>query len=160
MPTGEPADACGPPPVACTPALHIMCTRTRSCLPQSSRLVRAASNAACHPLYPRRAAREPPSEPPSEPPRRPSQAAPNVIFHNLGHDGLSRLFGTRIAAALHAEERAEEPHGGAAGAASVEASRLVSLFRMAFREFSYIVTEYKPTHGTVFAEYLRGYSHW
>jgi hypothetical protein len=41
-----------------------------------------------------------------------------------------------------------------------QASRLVALFRVAFKEFSYIVTEYKPTHGSVFAEYLREYSHW
>jgi hypothetical protein len=97
------------------------------------------------------------------------QAAPNVIFHNLGRDGLSRLFGTRIAAALHGEAKGEEGHdgtdgaggaGGAGGAAALEAARLVSLFRMAFREFSYIVTEYKPTHGIVFADYLRSYSHW
>ena len=97
------------------------------------------------------------------------QAAPNVIFHNLGRDGLSRLFGTRIAAALLDEEKGEEGHGGtdgaggaggAGGAAALQAARLVSLFRTAFREFSYIVTEYKPTHGIVFAEYLRAYSHW
>lgn len=34
------------------------------------------------------------------------------------------------------------------------------LFQIAFREFAYIVTEYKPTHGTVFADYLKAYSHW
>ena len=30
----------------------------------------------------------------------------------------------------------------------------------AFQNFAYIVTEYKPTLGVVFAEYLRPYSHW
>ena len=36
----------------------------------------------------------------------------------------------------------------------------MNLFRAAFRDFAYIITEYKPTHGTVFADYLAGYSHW
>ena len=40
------------------------------------------------------------------------------------------------------------------------ASKLIQLFRIAFREFAYIVTEYKPTHGTVFADYLSAYTHW
>jgi len=70
---------------------------------------------------------------------------PNVIFHNLGRGGLGLLFGSRIALAL-----------GVRGATS----RLVELFQIAFREFAYIVTEYKPTHGAVFAEYLKPYSHW
>ena len=35
-----------------------------------------------------------------------------------------------------------------------------SLVQIAFRDFAYIVTEYKPTHGTVFEDYLRAYSHW
>ena len=35
----------------------------------------------------------------------------------------------------------------------------MNLFRAAFRDFAYIITEYKPTHGTVFADYLAGYSH-
>ena len=38
--------------------------------------------------------------------------------------------------------------------------RLLPPLQRAFREFSYIVTEYKPTHGTVFADYLADYSHW
>ena len=41
-----------------------------------------------------------------------------------------------------------------------ELPRLIRLFQIAFREFAYIVTEYKPTHGTVFDDYLRDYSHW
>ena len=34
------------------------------------------------------------------------------------------------------------------------------MFQLAFQHYSYIVTEYKPTLGTVFAPYLTGYSHW
>ena len=74
-----------------------------------------------------------------------SETPPNVIFHDMGKDGLGVLFGTKIARAL---------------GMSSSASKLVSLFQVAFREFAYIVTEYKPTHGTVFADYLKGYSHW
>ena len=69
----------------------------------------------------------------------------NVIFHDLGRDGLSVLFGTRLAQALGIRDTT---------------SRLVQLFQIAFHEFAYIVTEYKPTHGTVFEDYLRRYSHW
>ena len=74
-----------------------------------------------------------------------SEVPANVIFHDLGEGGLGHLFGTRIAAALGRWEETE---------------RLVALFRTAFREFAYIVTEYKPTHGAVFASYLVNYSHW
>ena len=75
------------------------------------------------------------------------EVPPNVIFHNLGKEGLAKLFGTRIAATL-------------GSAANAPASKLIQLFKLAFSEFSYIVTEYKPTHGVVFADYLRTYSHW
>ena len=37
---------------------------------------------------------------------------------------------------------------------------LVKMFQLAFQHYSYIVTEYKPTHGAVFAEYLSEYTHW
>ena len=37
---------------------------------------------------------------------------------------------------------------------------LVKMFQLAFQHYSYIVTEYKPTLGTVFADYLKGYTHW
>ena len=70
---------------------------------------------------------------------------PNVILYDLGKDGLGRLFGTKLAEAL------EDP---------ALTAPLTRLFQIAFREFAYIVTEYKPTHGTVFADYLQGYSHW
>ena len=60
-------------------------------------------------------------------------------------EGLGVLFGTKLAEALGLSEYA---------------SKLGQLFQIAFREFAYIVTEYKPTHGVVFADYLRGYSHW
>ncbi len=73
------------------------------------------------------------------------EAPSNVIFHDLGRDGLGLLFGTKIASALGMRD---------------SATRLVELFRIAFREFAYIVTEYKPTHGAVFADYLKAYSHW
>lgn len=75
------------------------------------------------------------------------EVPPNVIFHNLGKDGLANLFGTKIAATL-------------GSAANAPASKLIQLFKLAFSEFSYIVTEYKPTHGVVFADYLQAYSHW
>ena len=77
----------------------------------------------------------------------PEEVPPNVIFHNVGKDGLGRLFGQRIAEALGIYE-------------STLQERLVQLFQIAFREFAYIVTEYKPTHGTVFSDYLTPYSHW
>ena len=77
----------------------------------------------------------------------PEAVPPNVIFHNLGKQGLGQLFGSQIAKALNIDE-------------PELAQRLVSLFQLAFREFAYIVTEYKPTHGTVFASYLSSYSHW
>lgn len=75
----------------------------------------------------------------------PDEVPSNVIFHDLGRDGLGRLFGFRIARALGLQN---------------SAGRLTELFQIAFREFAYIVTEYKPTHGTVFADYLKEYSHW
>ena len=70
---------------------------------------------------------------------------PNVLLFDIGKDGLGRLFGTKLAEALGDPART---------------APLVRLFQTAFREFAYIVTEYKPTHGTVFADYLQGYSHW
>ena len=77
----------------------------------------------------------------------PEEVPLNVIFHDVGKDGLSRLFGTRLAEALGIHDAPQQ-------------SRMVHLFQIAFREYSYIVTEYKPTHGTVFADYLTPYSHW
>jgi hypothetical protein len=75
-----------------------------------------------------------------------SEIPSNVIFHNLGKHGLGLLFGQRLATALELDN---EP-----------TTRLVALFRVAFREFSYVITEYKPTHGWVFADYISEYSHW
>lgn len=57
-----------------------------------------------------------------------AEVPPNVIFHDLGRDGLGLLFGTKIASALRMHD---------------SAARLVELFQIAFREFAYIVTEYK-----------------
>ena len=34
------------------------------------------------------------------------------------------------------------------------------LLQLVFSTYSYIVTEYKPAYGAVFAEYLTEYSHW
>jgi len=65
----------------------------------------------------------------------------------VGKDGLGRLFGTRLSEALGIYDATLQ-------------HRMVQLFQIAFREFAYIVTEYKPTHGTVFADYLSTYSHW
>ena len=73
------------------------------------------------------------------------EVPPNVLFFDLGSDGLGRLFGTKIAVALGRHE---------------QTARLVGLFQTAFREFAYIVTEYKPTHGAVFEDYLKPYTHW
>mgnify|MGYP007078116558 CR=1 FL=1 len=72
---------------------------------------------------------------------------PNVLLHDLGRGGLGRLFGSKLARAI--------------GPSASEAT-LVQLFQQAFRDFAYIVTEYKPTHGTVFADFLAhgGYTHW
>ena len=106
------------------------------------------------------------------------EVPPNVIFYDVGRDGLSRLFGTRLSEHLGITEPGLQ-------------HRMIQLFQIAFREFAYIVTEYKPTHGTaslaqearmpttpslmdapmrrvrtratpcqVFAEYLKPYSHW
>jgi len=57
-----------------------------------------------------------------------AEIPPNVIFHDLGRDGLGLLFGTKIASALRMHD---------------SAARLVELFQIAFRGFAYIVTEYK-----------------
>lgn len=76
---------------------------------------------------------------------RADEIPPNVLFFDLGKEGLGALFGAKIADALGLTEFA---------------SKLIQLFRIAFREFAYIVTEYKPTHGTVFADYLSAYTHW
>ena len=73
------------------------------------------------------------------------EVPPNVIFFDLGRDGLGLLFGTKLALALGMRD---------------STPRLVQLFQLAFREFAYIVTEYKPTHGTVFEDYLTAYTHW
>ena len=75
----------------------------------------------------------------------PEEVPPNVLFYDLGKNGLGVLFGTKLAKALGVAD---------------EAPKYVQLFQTAFREFAYIVTEYKPTHGVVFAEYLQRYSHW
>ncbi|KAG8460562.1 hypothetical protein KFE25_013212 [Diacronema lutheri] len=69
----------------------------------------------------------------------------NVHFHDLGPSGLSFAFGTSLARALNL---------------SHETGRLVRLFDYSFRQYTYIVTEYKPTLGVVFAPYLDAYTHW
>jgi len=73
------------------------------------------------------------------------EVPPNVLFFDLGRGGLGSLFGLKLASALGATNKL---------------TRYMNLFRAAFRDFAYIITEYKPTHGTVFADYLAGYSHW
>ena len=75
----------------------------------------------------------------------PPHAPRNVRFVNLGPHGLGVQFGITIAAATNQTHRTHE---------------LVQLFQQAFQHFAYIVTEYKPTLGTVFAQYLQDYSHW
>ncbi|KAJ1631953.1 hypothetical protein T492DRAFT_1143699 [Pavlovales sp. CCMP2436] len=70
---------------------------------------------------------------------------PNVLFHDLGPSGLAYHFGTSLARILNM---------------SADTQRLVRYFEYSFKQYTYIVTEYKPTLGAVFAPYLQGYSHW
>ena len=66
----------------------------------------------------------------------PASAPPNVLFVNLGPHGLGVQFGATIAAATEQRNRTYA---------------LVKMFQLAFQHYSYIVTEYKPTLGTVLA---------
>ena len=75
----------------------------------------------------------------------PASPPANVVFVNLGAHGLGIQFGASIARATN------QTHNTYA---------LVKMFQLAFQNFAYIVTEYKPTLGVVFAEYLATYSHW
>lgn len=74
-------------------------------------------------------------------PYRPS----NVLFVDLGPSGLSYTFGTALARVLNI---------------TAETAKLVKAFEYSFKQYTYIVTEYKPTLGAVFAPWLSAYTHW
>lgn len=70
---------------------------------------------------------------------------PNVLMHNLGPSGLAHTFGTSLARVLNM---------------SAQTATLVRAFEYSFKQYTYIVTEYKPTLGAVFAPFLERYTHW
>jgi len=69
-----------------------------------------------------------------------------VIFTDLGPGGLAQLFGMSMGEALEMPIR--------------NATVVIKAMRLMFEKWPRLVAEYKPTFGSVFASYLKGYTHW
>jgi hypothetical protein len=76
----------------------------------------------------------------------PVNQADNVIYHDLGPQGIARLHGAGISAALGLDED--------------EALNLTQTFEDSLGARPKLLVDLKPTTGMVFAEYLTEYSHW
>ena len=76
----------------------------------------------------------------------PLDAPGNVIMHDLGTGGLSQLMGMALGEALDLPVR--------------NASVVMKAMRFMFEKWPRLVAEYKPTFGSVFAHYLKAYTHW
>jgi hypothetical protein len=77
---------------------------------------------------------------------RPVNHADNVIYHDIGTHGIARLHGEHISAALNLDEEMT--------------LNLTQTFVESLGAFPKLLVDLKPTTGTVFAEYLKDYSHW
>ena len=107
----------------------------------------------------------------------PWERPPNVKFVDLGGGGLAELVGLKLGEQLNLPLRAPRPSTAAsppphhrhlshncprrrpcdgAGNATV----LLRSLRLLFEKWPRLVAEYKPTFGSVFEDFLSGYSHW
>lgn len=78
----------------------------------------------------------------------PMEIPPNVKLFNLGPGGLAKMYGRRMAMALGFD-------GDEATTALLQDG-----FATAFDNQVYLVAEFKPATGLLFADYLRPYTHW
>ena len=77
---------------------------------------------------------------------QPPDAPSNVIFTDLGPGGLAQVFGMGMGEALELPIR--------------NATVVIKAMRLMFEKWPRLVAEYKPAFGSVFASYLKGYTHW
>ena len=77
---------------------------------------------------------------------QPADAPSNVIFTDLGPGGIAQLFGMSLGEALELPIR--------------NATIVIKAMRLMFEKWPRLVAEYKPTFGSVFASYLKAYTHW
>ena len=76
----------------------------------------------------------------------PRDAPDNVKFFDLGTGGLAQLFGLQLGEALELPIR--------------NASVVIKAMRFMFEKWPRLVAEYKPAFGSIFARYLKKYTHW
>lgn len=76
----------------------------------------------------------------------PRDSPDNVHFFDLGLGGLSMLLGMQLGEALNLPIR--------------NATVVIKALRFMLDKWPRLVAEYKPTFGSVFAQYLKGYTHW
>ena len=67
-------------------------------------------------------------------------------FFDLGTGGLAQLFGLQLGEALELPIR--------------NASVVIKAMRFMFEKWPRLVAEYKPAFGSIFARYLKKYTHW
>jgi hypothetical protein len=77
---------------------------------------------------------------------QPLDTPSNVIFTDLGPGGLAQLFGMSMGEVLELPIR--------------NATVVIKAMRLMFEKWPRLLAEYKPTFGSVFASYLKGYTHW
>jgi hypothetical protein len=76
----------------------------------------------------------------------PRDSPDNVHFFDLGLGGLSMLLGMQLGEALNLPIR--------------NATVVIKALRFMLDRWPRLAAEYKPTFGSVFAQYLKGYTHW
>lgn len=76
----------------------------------------------------------------------PVDTPPNVIFTDLGPGGLAQIMGMGLGEALELPIR--------------NATVVIKAMRLMFEKWPRLVAEYKPAFGSVFASYLKEYTHW